>query len=77
MSRFTQPGTPENEIDEPALTEAAESIVDGWYAEGRIDWTDFLERLEATADVDLGCDADSPMIRRIKKHVRDYRANPR
>lgn len=56
------------------LMEAAESVHDGWFAnDTRIDWPQFLDRLEETADVDLGGSLDSPLIRKIKKHVRDYR----
>ena len=33
--------------------------------EGRIDWEDTLARLESWHDIDLGTDADSPLIRRI------------
>lgn len=56
------------------LLEAAEQVFNGWYADAeRIDWEDFLDRLEAQTDVDLGTSLDSPLIRRIKKHVRDYR----
>ncbi len=61
-----------NVTDEELMTEA-EAIVDGWYADGTIDWEDFLYRLEERADVDLGNDADSPQIRKIKAHVRKYR----
>lgn len=59
--------------DESKIMEAAESIHDGWYSEGRIDWEDFLDRLERYADVDLGNSMDSPLIRRIKAHIRKYR----
>lgn len=59
--------------EEELLTEA-EAIVDGWYAEGRVDWGDFLDRLEERTDYDLGDSLDSPLIRRVKKHVREYRS---
>lgn len=56
------------------LMEAAESIFDGWYADRtRIDWDDFLYRLECATDVDLGSNMMSPQIARIKAHVRAYR----
>ena len=59
---------------EAELLEAAEGIFDGWYSdETRIDWEDFLDRLEKQTDVDLGDSLDSPLIRKIKAHIRDYR----
>jgi hypothetical protein len=55
------------------LYTAAESVHDGWYADTRIDWEDFLDRLESYADVDLGCDLLSPRIKGIKRHIAAYR----
>lgn len=61
-------------MGEPELMEAAEGIFDGWYASSsKIDWEDFLDRLESQTDYDLGGSLDSPLIRRIKAHIRDYR----
>jgi hypothetical protein len=61
-------------VGEDELMKAAEGVFDGWYADARrIDWEDFLDRLEAQTDVDLGKSLDSPLIRRIKKHVTAYR----
>lgn len=52
----------------------AEAVYDGWYAAtDRVDWEDFLDRLEQRTDYDLGSDLNSPLIRRIKAHVRVYR----
>lgn len=51
----------------------AEDIYDGWYSDQRIDWEDFLYRVEKYADVDLGEDMDSPLIKSIKKHIREYK----
>jgi hypothetical protein len=59
------------------LRETIESIVDGWYPEGRIDWEDFLDRLEAQTDTDLGDDLLSPTIKAIKAHAREYRKGER
>lgn len=60
------------------IIELAHGIVDGWYPEGKIDWTDFLERLERrTLDngdtIDLGTDWQSPAIRKIQREIREYR----
>jgi hypothetical protein len=55
------------------MLEIAESIYDGWYADGaRIDWEDFFDRMEAGSDIDLGSDMLSPTIRAIQKHIRAY-----
>lgn len=51
----------------------AEMVYDGWYSDSRIDWDDFLYRVESMADADLGNDMLSPEIKRIKSHIRSYR----
>lgn len=59
--------------DEELLT-AAQEVHDGWYAsDARIDWPDFIDRLELHADVDLGNSMTSPLIEKVKKHIRAYR----
>lgn len=61
------------------IVEAALSIVDGFYAtRPAIDWEDVLDRMEMRRDArgrqyDLGGDADSPAIRKIKREVRRIR----
>lgn len=61
------------------ILDVAESIADGWYEEGPIDWEDLLERLEGMSlgdddnRLDLGTDMDSPAIRLIKNHITSYR----
>lgn len=55
------------------LLSAAEEIADGWYSVGRIDWDDFLYRLEAHTDIDLGSDMCASHIQKIQQHVRTYR----
>lgn len=58
----------------PELLESAESVHDGWFAEhARIDWEEFVDRLEAYAGVDLGSSMVSPQIRAIQHHIRKYR----
>jgi hypothetical protein len=61
------------EMTESEIMDAAESIHDGWYADSSIDWEDFIDRLEASTEFDFGNDIDSPLIRRVKAHVRKYR----
>lgn len=57
-----------------ALLDVAESIADGWYPDGtRMDWEDFLYRLESYTDVDLPSDMADPQIKAIQKHIRAYR----
>jgi len=58
--------------DADSIREDIESVHDGWYSEGPIDWDDFLWRLEG-AMYDLGESMSSPAIRRIKAIVRELR----
>lgn len=51
----------------------AEEIYSGWYEDTRIDWDDFLYRLESRTGIDLGTEATSPAIRRIQSHIRAFR----
>lgn len=56
------------------LTQAAEEIFNGWHSnEKRINWSDFLDRVEAQTGQDLGSDMNSPLIKEIKAHIRAYR----
>lgn len=67
---MTRPGSPLTE----EMAEAAESIFDGWFADdSRIDWDQFIDRLERSTDVDFGEDMGSPLIRAVQKHIRAYR----
>ena len=58
--------------DADSITEHIQSVHDGWYSEGVIDWEDFLYRLEEYG-LDLGPSMNSPAIRRIKAIVRKLR----
>lgn len=51
---------------------AAEEVYDGWYADQRVDWEDFVDRLEAHLGRDLGESMLSPEIKAMKAHVRRY-----
>lgn len=56
------------------IKDAVEAVFDGWYANvARIDWDDFLYRVETRLDVDFGNDMLSPTIKAIKSHVSWYR----
>lgn len=60
--------------DADSIREKVESIFDGWYADSaRIDWDDFINRVEKSGDFDLGDDMGSPAIKRIKAIVRELR----
>jgi hypothetical protein len=56
------------------LLAAAENVYDGWFTEDtRIDWNDFIDRLEIYSDTDLGSNMLSPQIKAIQQHIRKYR----
>jgi hypothetical protein len=63
----------------PEILSAAESIYDGWFADGHpIDWPDFLDRLEGApledeSTLDLGDSLTSPAISKIRRHILKYR----
>lgn len=59
--------------DADSIRADIESVFDGWFSEGPIDWEDFLDRLEKGTNYDLGEKLDSPAIRRIKAIVRELR----
>jgi hypothetical protein len=53
---------------------AIETIFDGYYAdEPRIDWFNFLDRVESLALVNFGSDMDSPAVKQVKKIVKGLR----
>ena len=56
--------------DADSISEWVERVFDRWFAETpRIDWEEFLDRLELSYPVDVGEDWDSPAIHRIKHIV--------
>lgn len=63
----------------PELVDMTVSIVDGWYADGRIDWEDVYDRLERGAGladgrrIDLGEDLASPALKTLQRRVRAAR----
>lgn len=59
------------------IEEAIESVIEGWYPDGRIDMDDLVDRVEILADVDLGGDLLSPQIRQIKAYARKYQRRER
>jgi hypothetical protein len=57
--------------DEEFVLSLAEQVYDGWFADNtRIDWHEFIDRLETYSDVDFGMDMDSTLIRSVKSHIR-------
>lgn len=56
------------------ILEAAEEVFNGWFADSaRIDWEDFVDRLESSTGTDFGDSMLSPAIKKIQAHVRAYR----
>lgn len=60
------------------LVQQAVDVVDGWYAERRIDWEDVYDRLEKHTledgrGIDLGGDLGSPALVALKRRVREAR----
>lgn len=72
--------TTREDVSEEVL-QVAEDIFDGWFSDAaRIDWEDFLDRMDGThldghenRELDLGGDLDSPAIRAIKRHINRIR----
>jgi hypothetical protein len=65
--------------DADAIRELIESVHDGHYATGPIDWEDFIDRLDGErrddgVRLDMGDQLDSPAIRRVKAIVAELRA---
>lgn len=60
-------------MDTDAILRAAEDVHDEWFSEGRIDWQEFIDRLERHTGVDFGSDMDSTLIRAVKRHISRYR----
>ena len=59
----------------PTVLESVEEIFDGYFAnEEKIDWHEFLQRLEVRYELDLGSSMDSEAIKQIKKHVKKLRS---
>ncbi|MFI5877541.1 hypothetical protein ACIBAH_34930 [Streptomyces sp. NPDC051445] len=56
------------------LLEDLYAVVDGWYAEGRIDWDDFFYRLEKRG-YSLPDQLSDPVLTRLQREVRKYRAS--
>jgi hypothetical protein len=60
-------------MDTEGLLAAAESVFDGWYADqARIDWDDFIDRLEALG-FDMGDSMLGPDVLAVKRHITRYR----
>lgn len=58
----------------PDLIDAAVSVVDTHYTEGRVDWEDVWDKLEYVtlpdgSDIDLGGKLDSPALSEVKRAV--------
>lgn len=56
----------------------AESVTDGWYSDGPIDWEDVWDRMEGSPMDDgrplsMGSELDTPAMRKIQRHIRELR----
>jgi hypothetical protein len=57
------------------VLEAVEEVFDGWFAdEPRIDWQNFIDRLEVRYEYDMGSSMDSEAIKAIKKYVKKLKS---
>lgn len=56
------------------LLEDLYSVIDGWYAKGPIDWDDCLFRVEKRGWA-LPDQLNDPVIRRLQREARKYRAS--
>lgn len=77
MSEFAEIRTAGDVTEE--VLDIVKSVFDGWFAnDPRIDWPDFLDRVENyrlddDRQIDLGTYTDSEAIRTIKTYVRALR----
>lgn len=74
---FTSLRTAQDVTDE--IREMAESIVDGWFATGPMDWPRFFDKmenlvLENDTHADFGEDPQSGAVLEVQRHVRRYRS---
>jgi len=66
------------DVTEEILAHAEET--EEWFADERIDWEDFVDRMDSKplADgtyIDMGSQMGSPAIKKIRKYIRDLRRN--
>lgn len=60
------------------IREMAESIVDRWFATGRMAWPRFFDKMEDRTlgdgtHPDFGEDPESGAVLEVQRHVREYR----
>jgi hypothetical protein len=56
------------------VRDTIETVFDGYYAdEPRIDWHAFLDKVESMGLYNFGSDMDSPVVKEIKKIVKQLR----
>ena len=60
------------DVTDIVLSEA-EDICCSWFADGPVEWEDFIDRLERALDADFGDSMLSPAIRFIQRHIREHR----
>lgn len=55
------------------LRTVIDTVIEGWYADTRIDWEDALYRIEKYSDMDLGTEMDSQLIKDIQTYARQIK----
>lgn len=70
---LTSPVAADDITDE--IVQIGVDVVNSWYAEGRIDWENVLDRTEGTeladgTELDWGTDTSTPAIAAFKRRVR-------
>lgn len=56
-----------------AISAEIEDHAEGWVTDARVDWDDYLDRVERDLRLDLGEDLDSPAIKRVLAIARRVR----
>lgn len=54
-----------------------EGVIEGWYNDGKVDWEDVWDRIEGShlddgTVLNLGNNTDTPAMRKIQRHIRQW-----
>lgn len=76
---YTSPHNADDVSEE--ITDIAIGIVEGWYPDGRIEWSDVIDRMDGSVLEDgttlhMGEQSSTPAIRKIKRAVRAHMKLP-
>ena len=69
--------TEESDVDSEVL--AAAEYAESWFTDDRIDWDDFIDKMDGYhlkdgSVIDMGPSMDTPAIRAIKRYIKKLRA---